>query len=283
MKHTISLLVCLLLALGAPAQTVSIYDADDALPGLPIDSVLYEVVYDLYSVTPADSDSLAFHEQMLLQIGMRRAAFFSYAAYQVDSLFAESMRKGESLNVNASSQVSWKLYTNYPAGGRWAFVDKVANDRFVVYEPVELPVWQPVADSAKTLLGYPCRMAKARFKGRTWFAWYADEVPLDHGPWKLRGLPGLILQAYDAGHEFTFTAEAMRNRGGRGTMEYKGSRAIPIDRKALHKIYARYYADAIGYTLMSYPTSSRNSIRITDADGNELKHSKPVPYHLIEK
>ena len=32
------------------------------------------------------------------------------------------------------------------------------------------------------------------------------DIPVSDGPWKLGGLPGLILEAYDKGHQYTFTA-----------------------------------------------------------------------------
>ena len=44
---------------------------------------------------------------------------------------------------------------------------------------------------------FTCKKATANFRGRNYTAWYAPEIPLPFGPWKLNGLPGLILEAYD--------------------------------------------------------------------------------------
>ena len=49
-------------------------------------------------------------------------------------------------------------------------------------------------------------LATSDFRGRHWTAWFATDIPVSDGPWKLGGLPGLILEAYDKGHQYTFTA-----------------------------------------------------------------------------
>ena len=49
-------------------------------------------------------------------------------------------------------------------------------------------------------------MATADFRGRRWTAWFATDIPVSDGPWKLGGLPGLILEAYDDGQQHVFTA-----------------------------------------------------------------------------
>lgn len=283
MRKNILILFCFLTVLTVRAQSITIFDELVGKKGEVIDKVKYEVVYNMHSVViPTHPDSVSFTERMLLQIGEKSSVFYSYQAYEVDSIAAERMKRGEPVNINVTSHVSWKLFKNYPDTGYTVYLDRIASDRFAVKEPLEDPKWTLVADSTRKVLGYPCHLAVAKFKGRLWEAWYTGNIPIDNGPWKLQGLPGLILSAYDSKHEFTFTAVGLKNISEEKHIEYKGKYFVPVDRKSLNKIYKRYYSDAIGYAIMSYPASSRNSIRITDKNGNPIKHSKPIPYHLIE-
>lgn len=76
-------------------------------------------------------------------------------------------------------------------------------------EPFSEIDWQIVEDSTKTVLGYQCVMATTDYHGRKWTAWFAPEIPVHDGPWKLCGLPGLILQASEEKGHHSFKADGI--------------------------------------------------------------------------
>lgn len=42
-----------------------------------------------------------------------------------------------------------------------------------------------------------CKKATCNFRGRNYVAWYAPDIPISMGPWKMGGLPGLIIELED--------------------------------------------------------------------------------------
>lgn len=65
--------------------------------------------------------------------------------------------------------------------------------------------WQ-LENDFKMISGYRCQKATTSFRGRNYTAWFSPKIPLPYGPWKLNGLPGLILEAYDDTKEVHFSA-----------------------------------------------------------------------------
>ncbi|MBS1572191.1 MAG: GLPGLI family protein [Bacteroidetes bacterium] len=69
-----------------------------------------------------------------------------------------------------------------------------------------MPRWKIIPQQYKEILGYTCEKAESNFRGKKWIVWYTKNIPSPFGPWKLRGLPGLILEATDEDGYYTFTA-----------------------------------------------------------------------------
>lgn len=74
-----------------------------------------------------------------------------------------------------------------------------------VQEPRPQHDWQ-LNDGTKEVAGLTCKSATTVFRGRTYTCWYTSEIPLPFGPWKLAGLPGLILEAASEDGAYKVTA-----------------------------------------------------------------------------
>ncbi len=51
--------------------------------------------------------------------------------------------------------------------------------------------------------------ATTEFAGRKWTAWFTEELPFQDGPYKFRGLPGLIVKLEDATQSHVFELKAV--------------------------------------------------------------------------
>lgn len=81
-----------------------------------------------------------------------------------------------------------------PSTGNLRYYSKFGEEQGYYDEPLSEMEWQ-IGDSVKNVLGYECLKAETDYHGRHWTAWFATDIPVPFGPWKLHGLPGLILMA----------------------------------------------------------------------------------------
>lgn len=63
------------------------------------------------------------------------------------------------------------------------------------YKDNWVPIPWKIFDEHKEILGYKVQKAQGYFRGRKYTVWFTKEIPFSYGPWKLFGLPGVILQS----------------------------------------------------------------------------------------
>jgi GLPGLI family protein len=74
----------------------------------------------------------------------------------------------------------------------------------IVYEPTPTFDWV-LQEETKKIGNFVCNKATTTFRGRNYTAWYSQDIKGSFGPWKLQGLPGMILEAYDEKREVVFS------------------------------------------------------------------------------
>lgn len=159
--------------------------------------------------------------QMILLANENESKFFNILNEQVDSMMVTpegrmaygqmvqaAMAKKDVSNLPIKKEPMYVLKTRKDS--ITSVYDLVGADYWFYDEPLVAQQWE-ISDSSKTLLGYECVKATCDYRGRHWTVWFTPEIPIKDGPWKLSGLPGLILLAEDTSGQYSFIADGIQN------------------------------------------------------------------------
>lgn len=277
-----------LLCLGAAnlqgQVRINITNTSEVVKAEPIDDVLFTIQYETSFIADTLKPDRVQNETMMLKVGRKSSVYYSYARFLTDSIIEVDRANGASMEVIAkhaqqyAPKVSYKIYKNYPAG-KLTYTDQLATNRFRCEEENGNQQWTLLPDTM-TLLSYPCQKAICHFRGRTYEAWYTPEIPRSEGPWKLQGLPGLILKAQDTQGHYTFECTGIINARDDEKLTYSAQSYEPVSRKDLNKMYERQAADPIGFIKATAPNVT---VVIRDESGQAMKDPKNTPYNPIER
>ena len=134
--------------------------------------------------------------------GLPLAAFCQNltVAYNITISGRDQVQKGLLIANDSLAKFSWPLEPTFEGNvndkknGFLYETQRFLGMKFSVKDSLHTMKWQSGRDS-QTILGYPCLSATTVFRGRPYTAYYTTKLPVADGPWKLGGLPGLILAA----------------------------------------------------------------------------------------
>jgi GLPGLI family protein len=241
-----------------------------------------EFMYDYSFLTDTNNNASEVKDMMILQISHGGISkFSSYRTIQIDSLIAAST--ADQILANPGRYVggtTFSVFKNYPTG-KFTTVDKVPTDWFLYEEDTPVQEWTLKDDSTKEILGYKCQRAECDFRGRKYTAWYSDEIPVADGPWKLGGLPGLIMQAGDSQGHYTFTLVGIHS-GATRAVTIPDVQFNKTTRSKFYSTKRKFDTDPIGYL----SAVSGVNLTITTPEGapnNEMMRPRELKYDYIER
>lgn len=197
---------------------------------------IYEYQFKSDSLTKALTK-----ENMILDINPDEIKFYPYFFAENDSI-----NKLKNNNNSSWDDLLPVITRSRNTNKNTSYV--LLNDLFSV-QTVDPINWK-LSTETKKVGNYSLQKATTTFGGRNWTAWFNTEINLNEGPYKFRGLPGLIFEISDDRNNFSFSlVKSYQLKSTYDTSEFlesfAGQKAIPITEKMLLKKQLELFNDPL--------------------------------------
>lgn len=217
-----------------------------------LDTAQLVVWYDVTYKTRVEEKELQ-NDKEVLEIGKDISYYYSFQRKQFNDIMDSIQRENpteDPTSIYINHKIpgrgnSYHIYKNFPKG-TLSYSQTVANIYFKYEEPLAEQNWN-LAEGDSVILSMHCNKATIDFHGRHWVVWYTNEIPISDGPWKLCGLPGLIMKAYEPDGIFSFTCCGI-NKTSKPIFERK-VKYVNTTRKNLLSEIKEYWDNQLKYII----------------------------------
>lgn len=216
-KSTFIVFISFFIALNAQKVMRPIYPTPKNTDSMTlIDSVHIRILYALNAVDINKPET--YDDLQRLDIGARVSKYYSFFVFNSDSLVTAWIKKhpkAQSIQKRLGDRGKKNYWSEYHYS---EFFENRINKTFSEY--ARMPMYMQrsngkcteltptqnwtIYNETQTISGFLCQKAKCRFRGRDYTAWFTKDISINSGPWKFRGLPGLILKVYDDDKLYVF-------------------------------------------------------------------------------
>jgi GLPGLI family protein len=222
-----------------------------------IDNSVLQALYSVQSIVDSLSPEKVAQDTMILQIGSNRISKYFLDTRIRDSIMQARIGRQLAAAQTSGGNVSFQsvgfgmsggqagsgdqsiVFKNWPTGS-FTVTDRVMMDAYTYTEPSDQMQWQFLPDT-DTILSYFCQKAVTTFRGRSYEAWFSPDIPINEGPWKFCGLPGLILKISDTRRHYIF--ECIGLEQNQMPIEYADLDYLKTNRRDLARVKRKFAED----------------------------------------
>lgn len=202
--------------------------------------------YDYQFIPDSTNVSDVKNEMMNLDVSKSGSKFYSATVYHSDSLMKADVQKqiaaSGTINIKSDNQKGLVRYTiskKYPKYEVFLH-NRILRDLYNVSE--ERPIVWKITPEKLKIGEWSTQKAEADFAGRHWYAWFTTDIPIQDGPYKFHGLPGLIVKLEDQTQSHRFTLQGVKNISSIPEDVFKANE-ISVNSKQYNKLLKDYEND----------------------------------------
>lgn len=240
------------------------------------DKVLGKLYYTFRHMTDTAQPTVFREENMALYIGANITSYFSLDQFKKDSLRVIQQEQGGGMVIDTRGRKTNNTRILFDKSQQKMVVSEVLIKRYY-YEDIYPAIQWRITDDVKEIGGLKCTRAEGEFKGRTYYAWFTTAVALSGAPWKLAGLPGLVMEAYDSKKQVYFLFAGMENNKDTAlTISTVPAEGIKTTKADLAKMREAALNDPVGF-INNAAADAGSGLRMTSTGGGgSFKPKKPV-------
>jgi len=164
-------------------------------------------IYEYKFVTDSTDKSKADQEIMYLDIAKKGSKFYSKKSFTADSIREDRVVKGmHDFSGIDYGKISFAVEKSYP-DYKILFFNQLEVDHYKVTDSRKLN-WKILPEKEK-IGEFNAQKANVDFAGRQWTAWFVPDLPIQDGPYKFHGLPGMIVKIEDKTQSHSFVLKGI--------------------------------------------------------------------------
>ena len=208
----------------------------------------HRYIYDYKIIKDSTNKANQRTEMMYLDTTKEGSEYYSYTAYHSDSLVRAALetqlRATGIINIKPDMKVDAQRYSvskTYP-DFKTELHNRIGMKRYKIADERKLN-WKILPD--KQQIGkWQTQKATVDFAGRQWTAWFANEIPLQDGPYKFSGLPGLIVKIEDKTQSHILELKGIKTLTAEEVKNYKKPKnELVLNTKQYQKLLSDYEKD----------------------------------------
>ncbi|MEJ5995226.1 GLPGLI family protein [Pedobacter sp. Du54] len=254
--------------------------------------ILVSVQYEFVHVNDLNHRDLPIREMMMLQTGQtlskyRKASYPKSRSSGNPPRPKTVQQKGNPNLGTAMAVVFGPGFTTeelfqFPNENKISILETKGNYDYQV--DISLPKinWK-IYEETREIGIYTCQKAIGEFSGRTYVAWFAPELPFKNGPWKLSGLPGLILEAKDTKDEVLFLFKSCTKQVAGAKITTSKENLIKVSEKAYGRLKSAFDENPVVALRAQFSNTGDRNFEVAYRDATGLFVSGEEAEELVAR
>jgi GLPGLI family protein len=197
----------------------------------PKDSSTLEIKYKYtYLIDTLDKNNTLSEPMVLLTNGQKSIYYGENHKIFMDDFrkqLQDAVKTGKVIDPSSNVSKARSSHSVYKDNNLIYISAPLGGTRYIF--EIDEPIWKIYNKETKDISGYKCVKAITKINNRTYTAWFTYDIPISDGPYKFKGLPGLVLKLNEENNYISFDLLSLKK--ATLSIEFKKEKGVIVTKE----------------------------------------------------